>query len=127
MSGHTVSIDADLMRIETHGSFLAADAEKLFRRIGQLLRKYGAAYLLVDARGGFTMDNAMRRQIAHQARECPPTAVAIFGATMPQQSLLMLISSTVQILRAKRLPLRFASSEPEARAWLVSQRPAVSP
>jgi hypothetical protein len=124
MSGHKISIDVDLMRVETHGPLLATDSERMFLGLAEILRTHGAAYLLVDARGGISMDNDMRRQVIQQARTCSPTAIAVFGATVPQQAMMILVSSAVQILRTKRLPLRFASSELEAQAWLVDQRPA---
>jgi len=123
MSGHRVSIDVDVMRIETHGAIVGTDTERMFTQIARLLLDHGAAYMLVDARGGLSLDNDTRRQLIQKARSCAPTAVAIFGATVPQQAVLMLVSSAVQIMRAQRLPLRFASGESEARAWLVNQRP----
>jgi hypothetical protein len=126
MGGHTIVVEADLMRIATRGPLSALQAEQAFARIASVLREHGAAYLLIDARGGLTLDGATRRQVTHLSSTFAPTAIAVYGATLPQQAMLILLSSAVQVLRGKRVPLRFSRSEAEAEAWLRSQRPAGS-
>ncbi len=123
MGEHTISVEVDLMRLETRGLFSVTEVDQLHQRIAGVLREHGGAYLLVDARGGLSFDSTMRRQVAQLKVVFAPTAVAIFGATLPQQAMLMLLSSAMQLVRGKRLPLRFSRSETEAHAWLLTQRP----
>ena len=123
MGGHTVLIEADLLRIATHGPLSAVAIEQLFQRIATVLREHGRAYLLVDARRGISLDHATRRQVTQLTVKFVPTAVAVFGATVPQQAMLILMGSVVQVVRGKRVPLRLSRSESEAEAWLLAQRP----
>ena len=127
MAGHTITVEVDLMRIGTHGPVSAAEAEYLYKRIAIVLRAHGGAYVLIDARGGISFDSAVRHHVTRLKHLFAPTAVAVFGATLPQQAMLILLSSAVQIIRGKRVPLRFSRSETDAQAWLHSQRPAPPP
>ena len=127
MGDHTITVEADLLRIETHGPFSVDQAEYLFKRLAAVLQQHGGAYMLVDARGGISLDSAMRRQVTRLANMHAPTAVAIFGATLPQQAMLILLASALQIVRGQRVPLRFSRSETEAKTWLLSQRPSSAP
>ena len=127
LGAHRVRLEDDTIVLETGGELTLEDMKGLFDRYEQSVERSGYALYLVDATRGLLISSEGTRYAVDYNRAHPAIwSLATFGAAGARGLLtrtgLALFLQALRLVSARQVPVHFAATEAEARAWLQSER-----
>lgn len=123
ISGATIRIERDTLFAEVHGAVSAEIGKQFLPALEQLLATYGFYFAIIDIRRMETIDPETRRIFGEWSRKRRPNgAVACFGGSLIQRTLVTLIIHALNMLGTNRLQVNFVKTEQEAHDWIQAQR-----
>lgn len=120
--GAELLLDGDLLVVRAHGMLQAKAAQEALDAMQRIRQQYGHCFVLVDLQDAGGIPAGLRRYLAQQLVDCPPTAVAFFGANLWVRAVNELMVSAIKLLAKKPVNVKRFETEAQARAWLADER-----
>jgi len=115
--------DGDLVVVRHVGAFDFAAAQYMQARRAQVAERYGYHLMLFDARAStVVLPNTRKFLFDMKTSIRTPSATAVMGASFAAMTLARMMIRASNLLRQDRILCDFFVAEPEARAYLVTQR-----
>lgn len=122
---HSIRMNEDIVELRQCGTFTHADAIGYFDCVDALIARHGYCLSMFDHRQGVSMEPRARSYIAQRSKALSaPTALAVFGGSLPYRTLSRLIVRAINMVRRPPLLMAFFNTEMEARAYLSVHRSA---
>lgn len=123
VGSHSIRIIDDRLEMRQRGTLTLAEVMEYFRLVEEISAKYGYSLSLFDQHHAVVLEPAARTYMGQRARELSsPTALAVFGSSLPLRTMARLIVRAINMFRRPPLLLGFFGTEMEARAYLAMHR-----
>lgn len=120
---HRYMTDGDIFAAMPCGEMTLDEAKLLIKVLLAAHQRHGYVLYLIDARQAKPMGPELRRYLLGVLRQMPGTfAVASFNTTLILRTFGLLILNAARLMTGFTFPCKFATSEPEARAFLAELR-----
>lgn len=119
----TISMDGDILLVGLRGEFGVVE-EQLFRQWrDRATAQYGYRLTLATAEGRASVSPEARAMMVEWSRsQARHGSTAFLGASFAMKTVVNFVSRAIRALTNDHAPLRFFSTEAEARAWLAEER-----
>jgi hypothetical protein len=119
---HTLHIEDDTLFVILREKFTLQDAREMtgkadLTRVGQ---KH--VFILADLRGLKQIEPAVRKHFSDWHQVANVAGSAHFGGSMPLRIIAGLVHNAVRLVSRRIIPVIFAETEAEARAWIGARR-----
>ena len=124
MGRHTVGIDSDVSELTLTGRIAAEHMPRVLQVIDDMNSGSGLCYVLANLRGVEGMSPDARRIASQRPGVHRVRGIAIIGASLIVQTLVLLVSRANTLLSGTKKTVEIAlfKSETDARAWLQKFR-----
>lgn len=121
---HTVGLDGDLVELTLTGLIAAEHMPRVLQLIDSMNGGSGSCYVFADLRGVESVSPDARRIASKWPGVRRVRGIAIVGASLVVQTLVLLVSRANTLLSGttKTAKVAFFKSDSEARAWLQKTR-----
>lgn len=120
--GADLVADGDLLVVRAHGLLQTKAAQEVLEAMQRIRQQYGHCFVLVDLQDAGGIPAGLRRYLAQQLADCPPTAAAFFGANLWVRAANELMISAFKLLAKKPVNVKRFETDAQARAWLADER-----
>lgn len=114
----------DIMFVTNDGDVSAEEATAISAQLEAFAQGKDLLLVLFNVERGKSVAPQARKEIVDSMSRLPVGGVAMVGAAFSQRVLATLMSKAMLLLHPAAPPLRFFSTEAEARAWLSERRRA---
>lgn len=104
------------------GNFTLSDAQELTAKSNLAVVAGKSLFLLVDLREVKHVESAVRKHMSEWHQNARVVGSAHFGGSMPLRIIAGLVHNAVRLISRRIIPLVFADTEAEARAWIAARR-----
>lgn len=119
---HRYSIEDELFVLRPSGEVNPLEARFLADEMRRVAGTEGRIFLLISLDGMQKPPPDTRKVMSKTLSTLPLRAAAYFGGGLIIRTVLTLVNRASMILRGGAYPVRFCTTESEARAWLTIQR-----
>jgi hypothetical protein len=119
---HEIRIEGDLLYLIQHGDYTLSDAQAVNGEVEALLARLGRAYVMVDQTHAGKTPPEARRCLVEWNRKHVVNGAVIFGGSAAARAVATLVLNAVRIFQSSAVPMQFAASEADSRAWIEKLR-----
>lgn len=119
---HVAWAEEDTFFDTPRGDISLTEMRQMLDLVEEIKQRQGRVFVITKVRELGAISPEARRMCAQWALQNPISAAAVVGASVATRALLTLVLRAMNLFHPKNMPVRFCSSEEEARLWVAEQR-----